>query len=263
MMPPPTPAISLRSLKDWLDPKGLNLIGATTADDFDRSQPCGRRTREVLPSCGSIVVVASGGPEFWRHMRTEIGAQASVTSYAPIADRCSRLSREVCAWLDGRGVRARVVCPARNPNLNFAQMAEMAGLGVVSPVADWLMHPHFGPWVSVRFALLLEGTPLGASFRRCIAGEYQPCDGCDRPCLGACPAHVCASGSFDTQTCQSHREGGGCAAGCGMKMACPRGSHHSYHEDDERLRRAMIELSSSARTSGWWKLVPRAMRRDV
>lgn len=255
----PVPVVTLSSLQERLAPTGLNLVGATTAMAFDAAQPTGRRIRELAPRCGTLVVVASGGPAFWQHCRAESGQPGGPpgASYESAADRCARLAADARAWLDARGVRAELACPARNPNFNFVQMAEMAGLGVVSPVSNWLMHPHYGPWVGVRFALLLDGMPLGSVHRR-LAGEYLPCDGCHQPCVEACPADVCASGTFDDLMCRVHRRAGGCNTGCGMKMACPRGADHRYGEDEERYRQAAVERA--ARALGWWKFVPKGMR---
>lgn len=263
MLSLPAPALTLRSLTERLAPSGLNLLGATTAEEFDRAQANGRRLREVLARCGTVVVVASGGRKFWQSMVNENGAplDAAHPDYQLIAERCERISAEVCAWLARFGVVAEVVCPTRNPNLNFAQLAEMAGLGVVSPVAEWLMHPQFGPWVSVRFALLLEGMPLGTTFPRTLAGAYQPCAGCHRPCVKACPVDACAGGEFDVQRCACHRHTGGCASGCDMKRACPMGSEHRYGDEEERFRQASTLLALQRQYGlGWWKLVPKIMR---
>jgi hypothetical protein len=178
----------------------------------------------------------------------------------PIADSCARRGSEGRARLGAQGLHATHVCPTRNPALNFVQMAETAGLGVVSPVADWLMHPSYGPWVSVRFALLLDGAPLGTAFQR-QAGEYQPCAGCHRPCVGACPGDACAGGVFAIQRCAAHRHGGGCTFGCYMKQACPAGVDHRYADAEQRARQANSLLVLQRQFGlGWWKLVPKSMR---
>jgi len=259
----PVPAITLRSLHERLAPTGLNLVGAVLAEDFDRTQPSGRRVCELAPRCGSVVVVASGGRDFWQHMRAATGAPTRPPhgDYQPISERCATLSAELQAWLARHGVKSSVACPARHPNLNFVQLAEVAGLGVVSPVADWLMHPDYGPWVSVRFAMLLDGTPLGASLHRRVSGEFQPCLGCHQPCVPACPVDACAGGAFDVGRCTAHRCAGGCASRCEMKRACPCGAAHRYGEEEERFRQASALLSlPRAQPPGWWRFVPRGLR---
>lgn len=262
MPSPPVPAVTLHSVRERLAPVGLNLVGATTAEAFDRSQPAGRRVQEITPSCGTLLVVGSGGRAFWQRMREETGepSKRPQTGYQPISERCARLSGELRAWFAALGMRCEIVCPEQNPALNFRQMAEMAGIGVVSPVSEWLMHPEFGPWISVRFAVLLEGKPLGAAFQR-PAGDFQPCAGCRRPCENACPVHACNGGRFDVQRCATHRHTGGCEDACAMKHACPVGVEHRYDPAEEHFRHASALFGLQRQYGlGWWRLVPKSMR---
>ncbi len=257
------PALALGSITERMLPLGLNLVGATAAEAFDRTQPSGRRVRELATGCGTVVVVASGGREFWQRMQLDSGSIAGPTprSPRPVDDRCAKASRDVAGWLATQGVVAHAVCPRRHPALNFSQLAEMAGLGVVSPVSDWLLNPHFGPWLSVRFALLIDGTPFGAAFPRSIAGEYQPCAGCDQPCVRACPANACCGGSMDRERCATSRHAGGCASGCEMKRACPQGVEHRFGADEEVFRQAegLVHLRKEFGL-GVWGFVPRDLR---
>ncbi|HLU40332.1 MAG TPA: hypothetical protein VK081_13185 [Planctomycetota bacterium] len=259
----PTPAIALGAVHERLAPLGLNLVGITSAEGFDKTQPSGRRVRELMPTCGTILVVGSGGRDFWQKMLSDLGepVRDPQASYRPIEDRCARSSRELVEWLAEAGVVARAVCAQRTPSLNFAQLAEMAGLGVVSPVSEWLIHPQYGPWVSVRYALLLEGMPFGTAFTRSLAGEYQPCAGCDQPCVRACPAHVCSGGSIERGRCATWRHDGGCESGCEMKRACPRGADHRFDAEEERFRHAYALFDLQREYGlGIWRFVPRRLR---
>jgi hypothetical protein len=263
MTAPPAPALSLGLLTDQLAPVGLNLVGITTALAFDRTQPSGRRVRDVVPHCGTIIVVASGGREFWDRMWHDLGQPAPPPQAwsRPIEDRCARTSSDVVAWLANHGVVARAVCARTHPRLNLVQMAEVAGLGVVSPVSEWLLHPQYGPWLSVRFALLVDGTPFGTKFPRPIAGEYQPCAGCDQPCVAACPAAVCHDGDVDHGRCATWRHGGGCMAGCEMRRACPRGVEHRFDPAEERFRHAYALFDMQRQFGlGGWRFVPQWLR---
>jgi hypothetical protein len=261
MTSPPAPAIALGSVSELIAPAGLNLVGAVAAEAFDASQPSGRRVRDLAPRCGTVVVAASGGRAFWERMLAAGPLRTPHPWYRPMEKRCERIGAEVTAWLADRGVAARLACPHRHPLLNFTQMAEMAGLGVVSPVSEWLLHPQFGPWLSVRFALLVDGLPFGASFRRAIAGEFQPCAGCDQPCVRACPVAACGNGSMDHGRCATWRHEGGCESGCEMKRACPRGVEHRFGPQEEHFRQAYALFDGRREHGlGGWRLVPRRLR---
>lgn len=258
----PRPALTLGSLTECIRPFGLNLVGAITAEAFDRTQPSERRVRTLAPGCGTVVVIGSGGREFWE--RLELDARrpwSSFVAYRPVEERCALASRQATAWLASRGVSALAVSPRQQPMLNFPQLAEMAGLGVVSPVSNWLLNPQYGPWLTVNFALLVDSLPFGSGFPRAIAGEYQPCAGCHQPCVRACPAGACGGGSFDREVCGSWYHGGGCASGCDMKRACPQGAAHRFGAVEERLRHAeaSADLVRDLGLGGWRRFMPRGL----
>ena len=48
--------------------RGFNLIGFVGAQQFDACQPPGRRASDVLPDCGTIFLLGSGGSGFWSHL---------------------------------------------------------------------------------------------------------------------------------------------------------------------------------------------------
>jgi hypothetical protein len=264
------PVLALSALSAAPARFGLNLVGALAAADFDRTQPSGRRLREIAPRCGTVVVVGNGGREFWQRMTLDGGASNGASrgagkppfvGHRMIDDRCAQASAEVRALLAQHDVAAQPITPRQHPQVNFAQLAEMAGLGVVSPVSDWLLNPHYGPWLSVRFALLLDGMPWGDLATQGMASEYQPCSTCDQPCVRACQGQACCAGTLDRHRCATWYHGGGCGSGCDMKRACPVGAEHRFGAAEERYRHAE-ELADMQKEFGLgvWRFVPTGLR---
>jgi hypothetical protein len=256
-------SLSLQQVEERALRAGLNLAGHVTTDEFDRAQPRGRRAREVMPECGDIIVLGTGGSAFWRQV------QATPLLTPGWASEPMRRAEVVVAdlvhWLAREGIRAEPIYPrpaCRQP-LNFIQLAEMAGLGYASPVIPWLLHPRYGPWINLRCALLVAGSPFAGAPRHQGDPSYQPCVGCSRPCLPACPAEVFdGRGGGDLVACATHRHRGGCAAGCAARRACPQGMAHRFDADEEFALQQQ-DLSALRRDLGlgWWQLVPLFLRR--
>jgi hypothetical protein len=157
---------------------GLNLFGVVDASRFDRSQPKDLRIRNRWPRCGTAIVLGSGG--------------------AATAREPHQVERDVAAigaMLQQARLPFTVSVPAQR-ELSFARLAEAAGLGTISPVTGLLLHPHFGPWVAVWAALLVDGQPFGQVADASLTDEFQPCCTCKQPCREAHPAaDVCPIGS--------------------------------------------------------------------
>ena len=264
-MPPPSDQSAvLGELGERLRASGLNVLGGVDGREFDRTQPSGRRAQELAPGCGTIIVAGSGGSEFWRRMQA--AQNGGGWGRATWTRAISAWSQAVCAdaqrWLRGRGILAHVAYPGGRRPLNFVQLAEAAGLGTVSPVSGWLLHPEYGPWVSFRFALLVEGVAEVAALPRVVGADFQPCTGCDQRCVQACPVQVCCGGGvFAFDRCASHRHTGGCSSGCEMRRACPCGAEHRHAPEEEAVRHAATLRGLQRHYGlGWWQVVPRWAR---
>jgi len=149
---------------------GLNLFGIVDAARFDVCQPKDLRIGSRWPECGTAIVLGSGG----------------VTT-ARETQQVERDIAEIASVLQRGGVRFRIVVPTQR-RLSFARLAEAAGFGTISPVTGLLLHPEFGPWVSVWAALLLDGHPFGEVADRSITDLFQPCCSCRQPCREVLPA---------------------------------------------------------------------------
>ena len=253
-------ALTLCRLADLARAQGLNLVGAVTCEEFDHCQPRGHRVGELLSGCGTIVVMGNGGRDLWERACAEHDA-----SRDPLGglDRCvAHAVEELAEACRAQGWVCQAVYPEQRPHLNFMQLAEMAGLGMVSPVVNMLIHPEFGLWVRCRAALLLAGTPLGTLWSSPMPLSFHPCVGCARPCVTACPAHVFdAEGKVLFERCADHRHHGGCAHACDARRACPVGNPETAPAEEETARHAQC-LAAMRRHFGLgaWRFVPRAVR---
>ena len=254
-----------RQVQTRAETHGLNLWGTVSAERFDACQPKGRRVRERLQGCDTILVLGAGGSALWDRLTNGLGdsfvAEPSMRNH-PINDLSARLAEEVCAELRAQSYACQPVYPDETPALSFVQLAEMAGLGTISPVIGLLLNPVYGPWVSLRAAILVRGNPFGPLDDGPRPEPFQPCLTCHKPCLIACPIRVFdGQGDMDFRACGKHRHGGGCASGCDVRRACPVGAEHRYGPDEERFRHVYSYYTlRKAHGYGWRKLLPPAWR---
>ncbi len=241
---------------------GLNLVGWADAMKFDATQPRGRRATDIVPSCGAIVLLGSGGRANWEFLRTQIATELDEPRPGshPIDDWSSDVAIELLASLGRIGVGGAVVMPNDERTLNFVQLGEMAGLGTVSPVIHQLMHPKFGPWVSLRAAVLVPGNPFGRP-EPLVDSDFQPCHGCHRPCVAACPAETYTDEGPKLERCSSHRLGGGCEGGCEVRRGCPVGAEHRYGPQEEAFRHAYSLFVMRSSLRGWRDRIAGVLRR--
>jgi epoxyqueuosine reductase len=77
--------------------------------------------------------------------------------------------------------------------------AHLAGLGVIGK-NNLLVTPEFGTRVRLRGIFMeAELEPTGPL-------DFDPCNGCDRPCHRACPRGAFRSGSFERPFCKEEQD---------------------------------------------------------
>ena len=243
---------------------GLNLFGLVDARRFDASTPKEDRAASIAPHCGTLLVVGTGG----RSCSQQFALRGSACSPAVDAEALHRFVldgvRRIGELLRAHSIPCATIA-TDGGRLNFLRLGEAAGFGIVSPVSGLLLHPEYGPWVCVRAALLLDGTPFGPVADAAIGERFQPCCGCARPCVSACPAHVHdGEGNQDLQRCASHRREGNCEDHCISRAACPVGSEHR-DGDGECAHRHTYSLGAMQRRFGLgiWRIVPAPWRRRL
>ena len=77
--------------------------------------------------------------------------------------------------------------------------AHLAGLGVIGK-NNILITPEFGPRVRLR------GIFMEAELESTGPIDFDPCNGCDRPCHQACPRDAFRSGSFERPYCKEEND---------------------------------------------------------
>jgi hypothetical protein len=251
----------LHSVQQQASRNGLNLFGLVDAKRFDGYQPREQRTGAVQSGCGTIMVLGTAG----RSLSSEFSRQGRLVPQSMTDNQVDDLAvagaTAVVTDLCQRGVRGRLV-DARRPRINFGQLGEAAGFGIVSPVSGLLLHPEFGPWVRVRAAVLLPGQPFGTITDASITDRFRPCYSCLKPCIAACPSAVHdGMGDSDRSRCADSRYRGGCEAACHSRLACPVGSEYA-DQGGPMLHAHSVGLHTMKRWFGlgWWRMVPRMFR---
>ncbi len=207
---------------------GVNLAGVLPIDAYDERVPSGWRSAALLPSARSAVVLATGGPAFFRAFRQSPEAGESID---PL-DRF--LVRVVEAAIRGEPAAvAGYYFERRDGFADFVGLARASGLGVPSRLGI-LIHPEFGPWLAIR-ALILTERVLAPTHG---APGFDPCSGCPAPCASACPGYALHAPSFDLSRCTAHsRQDPACQVGCAARRACPVGARYHYEVDGEAHHR--------------------------
>jgi epoxyqueuosine reductase len=221
----------LDPFREALEAHGLGLVGAVDATRArslhvpaprDAADPLGASARTVL-------VVASGGRAFWERLPADLRGREH-----PIDEAGARAIGAALGQLPGP---ARVLVPPDTDRFDLRRLAEAAGLGVISPHLQLLLHPTYGPWVSVR-GLVAVDVELPAS----APLTWDPCGPCARPCLDACPSGAYSrAASFDVARCADHRllelaPARPCADRCHARDACVVGREHAYGDVEMRHR---------------------------
>lgn len=253
-LPTPFAPQSFSELQVQLATVGLNLVGLVDVVEFDSAESCEQRVKDRFPFCRAALVVGSGGGEFW--------SRACAHGPVPVREQCAQVSDQLLDWCRNQGMRAEVVYGDERVRHNMLKLAEQSDLGVVSPVSGWLLHPRYGPWLTLCFVVLLDRLPFGKPAPRTVAAEFQPCASCDQRCVQACPAGANSFGAA-LQRCAEYRYSGGCADACEMRLACPVGAHYqsgAEAEESYRQQRRLHQLQVEYGL-GWWQIVPWVVRR--
>jgi epoxyqueuosine reductase len=204
-------ALSVEGIAAALAPFGLEVLGGFTAAD-DPSLPKDTRT---------LLLIGPREPGFWP------GFTASPEWADGLPDPMDRWSRRVIGRI-ACNLAAKALFPFGGPPYHpFYQWALRSGRVWASPIR-LLVHDSAGLMVSFRGALALRQElvlpPTGAS----------PCEGCDRPCLTACPVGALTPESYDLPACHGHLdrpEGQDCMTrGCAARRACPLSQSHARME---------------------------------
>lgn len=222
--------------------RGFNLTGIVDARRFDGTAPPGQRLRDLLPEARSALVIAAGGRALWKALtRAHSPGAANRSAARSDPDPIDRFTESVVSAEVSRfgaafpRARLRPLYPFGNEAapVSFIRLAEEVGLGTADTVLRLLLHPEYGPWVSLRACLLsdVDFLPTGR------LEAFRPCEGCARPCLEVCPVMALSPDGWDHVACFAYRaEAAHCLEGCAPRLACPVGRTHHPGPDEMRHR---------------------------
>ena len=214
-------------LAEILDVAGLDLRGVLDPRTYDALVPPPWRCAALVPGAAaarSVWLIGSGGRALWQAAT----AQGSLPALPdPLDAHTEEALRSCVARLRESGL-AGVAAFAHErrggAHADFVALGHAAGLGAPSRLG-LLVHPLYGPWLSLR-ALLVSELELRAS--EPLAG-FDPCRGCPAPCAAACPGEALPPEGFSVRRCAATRlREPGCALRCDARHACVLGREHAY-----------------------------------
>jgi ferredoxin len=222
-------AWQLAEIETALDAAGLNLRGALSAARYDGLVPGAWRTPALLPDARTALVVGSGGRALWSALRAAPEFDAASD---PVETYTARVLDALTGDLSRAGHPSRALYPMEQRGdawADFVALAREAGLGASSRLG-LLLHPIYGPWLSLRAVLLTAiECPTGAP----LSG-FEPCVGCAAPCAEACPGDAISPEGISARVCyETQRTEPACALRCNARRACVVGQEHAYAAEAE------------------------------
>ncbi len=201
---------SPRATRAALDAAGLNLSAALERSEYDAIVPEAWRAPDP---CRSVLVVGNAGPLLWR-LAVGTGGRNPLDDYVEqVLRECAR--DRFASYRERRDGRP----------LPLVRLAAAAGIGVPGRIG-LLLHPTYGPWISLRAVVYSEED---AEPRERL--EFDPCTGCPAPCVGACRGSAVGVG-FDGEQCfRTKLLDRGCRVACDARAACVLGPEHAFPPD--------------------------------
>ena len=208
-----------------LEAAGLGLWATLPAGEYDAVVPAPWRSAGVLPGARTAILLGSGGRGLWEAFRRapEWGRPGD-----PLDAYTERIAAEAAAALEAAGHPSLALFahqPRGGQLADFVGLGARAGLGAPSRLG-LLLHPHHGPWLSLRALLLSE---LDWSAPAQAPEGFDPCRGCSAPCQRACPGAAPTPAGFDLGRCAAARgHTPACAESCAARLACVVGPASAY-----------------------------------
>ncbi len=215
--------MSLARISAELEACGLDLAAAIDRDAYDACVAPAWRCARVRPDSRSVLIVGNAGRAFWSHLARAPEAQ---DPEHPV-DRYTRrvLAQAVQRWEPAAAI-AHYWDQREGEFLPLVGLAERAGLGRRGRIGI-LIHPRYGPWVSLRAALF-----LAEEVARAGALPPAPCEGCPAPCQLACHGTAVGPSGLDLGRCAAaKRSEPACRAGCDARLACVIGREHAFSSE--------------------------------
>ncbi len=225
-----------------LQAAGFNVAGVLSAERYAGLVPPAWAPQAILPAARSVVVLASGGRALGRAVAA---APTSARDRDPFDAHTRRVAEAAAATLREASWPTEPLFYFERRGgafADFVALGRACGLGTPSRLG-LLLHPSYGPWLSIR-ALLLTARPLTPTPEL----EHSPCDGCPAPCALAChgAALLPPPSGFDREACTATRRRlEACALRCDARRACVVGPEHAYDPETEAHHMSVSTLLRS------------------
>ena len=226
------PEIVLEKLtKSFLD-SGFNLTLTVKSSEYGKALGINKGVESLFAEAKSIVLVGFAGKSFWGVFKDYLEKNPDFKNKnIDLIDNYSVLKfKEASQILESHKIDHRTVFPFGDDatRLNFLKLGELCGAGVPS-LLGILLHPVYGPWISLRGAFITE-LELN-EYDGPISG-FSPCPSCDKPCISACPANTISTSGWNWESCMKFRiSDETCAKSCASRRACPYGKAEQYSQE--------------------------------
>jgi hypothetical protein len=215
------------ALGAFLCAAGFNALGVLGTGVYDALVPPPFRLPLLFPLARSVLVLGAGGRSLFDAF--ERSPEASFLP-DPLDAYTRRIAHHAAAWPGLGAARALFASETRDGVFaDFVALGHAAGLGAPSRLG-LLVHPRYGPWLSLRALHLCERALVPTP---ALQG-FAPCEGCPAPCADACHGRALAGARFDTAACRETRlREPACEVRCDARRACVLGREHRYRERAE------------------------------
>jgi epoxyqueuosine reductase len=211
---------SVARISAQLEACGLDLAAPLDRDSYDACVAPAWRCARLRPDCRSVLIVGNAGRAFWTHLAR---APEAMDPEHPVDRYAGRVVAQAVRTVDPSAAIAHYWETRDGEFLPLVALAERAGLGRRGRIG-LLIHPRYGPWVSLRAALFLDEEVASAG-----ALAKASCEGCSAPCQLACHGNAVAPYGLDLDRCAAtKREHPACASGCDARLACIVGREHAF-----------------------------------
>jgi epoxyqueuosine reductase QueG len=219
----------LEELSKYFLDSGFNLTLKINSDEYFRTT---RKMECIFPEAKSIVLVGFAGKSFWGVFKDYLERNPEFENRnVDLIDNYTILRfKEAAKILNSHKIDYKTVFPFGKDatQLNFLKLGELCGAGV-SSLLGILLHPIYGPWISLRGAFI---TNLELNEYDGPISSFSPCPCCDKPCISACPANTISISGWDWESCMRFRmRDETCAKSCASRRACPYGKAEQYSEE--------------------------------
>jgi len=226
-----TPNEVLEELRRHFLDSGFNLTLAIEAFKYSSANSDANKLDPLFPNARSIILVGFGGKQFWSifqdYLRNNPDFKANNVD---LIDSYSVLKfNEAKQILESNKISFDAAYPFGEDTLrlNFLKLGELGGAGVPS-LLGILLHPVYGPWISLRGALI---TDMELDQYDLPLSDFSPCPSCNKPCIAACPVSTISESGWDWESCMRYRiSDETCSHSCASRRACPYGKDEQYSE---------------------------------